>query len=165
MKKNKFLTVVFSCMPGAGQLYQGLYKKGASIMLWFFGIITLSAITNMPELSTVLPVIWFYAFFDAVNRSSYTIEELNEIEDKPFLFSSDSFNDFVKNKHALVGAIVVFIGAFMLFNIFKSQITGLLVLFMPEGVVYDIIYAIPKAVISILIILLGVKLLKGAKAK
>lgn len=38
-----------------------------------------------PALVFLLPVIWFYAFFDALNRINMTVEEL-ELQPDEFLF-------------------------------------------------------------------------------
>ena len=42
-KKNRFFTLVFSCCPGAGEMYMGLYRQGVSLMGLFFGTIALAA--------------------------------------------------------------------------------------------------------------------------
>ena len=42
-QKNRFFTLVFSCCPGAGEMYMGLYRQGVSQMGMFFGTISLSA--------------------------------------------------------------------------------------------------------------------------
>ena len=34
-KKNRLFTFFFSLIPGAGEMYLGFYKSGASIMLLF----------------------------------------------------------------------------------------------------------------------------------
>ena len=35
MKKNGFLTFVFACIPGAGQMYYGYMKRGLSMITIF----------------------------------------------------------------------------------------------------------------------------------
>ena len=67
MKKSSFWTFVFSLFPGAGHMYLGLMKKGASLMLLFCLTIALSGFLNLSFLLILLPVIWFYSFFDAMN--------------------------------------------------------------------------------------------------
>ena len=42
-KKNRFFTLVFSCCPGAGEMYMGLYRQGVSLMGLFFCTIALAA--------------------------------------------------------------------------------------------------------------------------
>ena len=62
MKKSSFWTFVFSLFPGAGHMYLGLMKKGASLMLLFCLTIALSGFLNLSFLLILLPVIWFYSF-------------------------------------------------------------------------------------------------------
>jgi len=38
MERSKFWAFVFSFMPGAGEMYLGLKRKGTEIMLIFLGI-------------------------------------------------------------------------------------------------------------------------------
>ena len=49
-KKNRFFTLVFSCCPGAGEMYLGLYRQGVSLMGLFFGTIALAAWLGFEEL-------------------------------------------------------------------------------------------------------------------
>ena len=35
MKKNAFLTFIFACIPGAGQMYYGYMKRGLSMITFF----------------------------------------------------------------------------------------------------------------------------------
>lgn len=35
MKKNAFLTFIFACIPGAGQMYYGYMKRGTSLLVYF----------------------------------------------------------------------------------------------------------------------------------
>ncbi len=49
-KKNKFMTVVFSFIPGAGQMFMGFMKLGTSFMSLFSFIILLSAWLNLARL-------------------------------------------------------------------------------------------------------------------
>ena len=36
MKKNAFLTFIFACIPGAGQMYYGYMKRGTSLLVYFY---------------------------------------------------------------------------------------------------------------------------------
>ena len=50
MKKSSFWTFVFSLFPGAGHMYLGLMKKGASLMLLFCLTIALSGFLNLSKI-------------------------------------------------------------------------------------------------------------------
>jgi len=81
MKKNSFLTFCFAMLPGAGQMYVGLMKKGVCLMSAFFGICLLS-VTDIPYLAVTIPVIWCYSFFDAINYNNLPSEKKELVEDK-----------------------------------------------------------------------------------
>ena len=84
-QKNRFFTLIFSCCPGAGEMYLGLYKQGISLMVLFFGGAAFSAWTRWEELLLLLPIIWCYSFFHTHNLRLMPAEEFAQIEDK-FLF-------------------------------------------------------------------------------
>ena len=65
MKKNGILTLLFACIPGAGQMYQGYMKRGLSLLLAFCLILFASTYFFLGALALFLPVIWLYAFFDS----------------------------------------------------------------------------------------------------
>ena len=61
MKKNGFLTFVFACIPGAGQMYYGYMKRGLSMITIFcLGVVVAAIIAPMV---IVCPIVWMYSFF------------------------------------------------------------------------------------------------------
>ena len=46
MKKNGILTLLFACIPGAGQMYQGYMKRGLSLITMFCLFIILDGCTD-----------------------------------------------------------------------------------------------------------------------
>ena len=86
-KKNRFFTLVFSCCPGAGEMYLGLYRQGVSLMGLFFGTIALAAWLGFEELIFfICPIVWCYSFFHTHNLRRMTEEEFAAVEDK-FIFA------------------------------------------------------------------------------
>ena len=85
-KKNRFLTFCFSCIPGAGQMYLGFLKRGTTLLMLFSGIIALAGSLNLEFLLFLIPVIWFYSFFDALNINGMPDEQYNKLSDE-LLFS------------------------------------------------------------------------------
>ena len=82
-KKNRFFTLVFSCCPGAGEMYLGLYRQGVSLMGLFFGTIALAAWLGFEELIFfICPIVWCYSFFHTHNLRRMTEEEFAAVEDK-----------------------------------------------------------------------------------
>lgn len=170
MKKSKFLTFIFSLLPGAGHMYLGLTKKGILHMALFFGIIFISNVLYFSQLWLVLPIIWFYSFFDALNHMNYTVEELRVINANysyPFLSGTDAFKgkfaNILKGKSKIIGVVLIFFGLYFLierfivryaFEFFEENI----------AIIIDRIFnMLPAAIIPVIIIIIGVKLVIGGK--
>ena len=66
MRKSRILTFLFALWPGAGQMYLGYMKRGVSLMGIFCLLISITGFLNLSFLFFLLPVIWFYAFFDTL---------------------------------------------------------------------------------------------------
>ncbi len=167
MKKSSVLTFLFSMFPGAGHMYLGLMKKGASLMLLFCVIFALSGFLRLPFLMVFLPVIWFYSFFDAMNLLHVPYEQRMEQEDR-FLFDMDGLlkKDWLvvlKKRHLLVGILCIFFGAWILFeNVLRPYLYYL------EDVapwLYNLINGLPTILVATAIILLGIYLAMGGKKK
>lgn len=62
MKKNGFLTFVFACIPGAGQMYYGYMKRGVSIITWFALIMLCGEILSPLLIFNI--VLYMFSFFD-----------------------------------------------------------------------------------------------------
>jgi hypothetical protein len=94
-KKSKFLTFIFSMMPGAGHMYLGFMKQGVSIMTLFFATAFFGMSLSAEAVLLIFPVIWFYSFFDALNKNGLPDEEFYALEDH-FLFNleKEDFKDF-----------------------------------------------------------------------
>jgi TM2 domain-containing membrane protein YozV len=168
--KSKFLTFIFSLIPGAGQMYQGLMKRGLSIMILFTGIIAISIFTYIPALIVLLPAVWFYSFFDTINRVNLTREELSGLKDE-FLFikqfKSDNAEKTLKQlfgqRHLLLGWGIIVFSVWLILKIMFRQ--PFLYNYIPN-VVYSyfnfLIEFLPSMIIPAVCIYTGVKLIKGS---
>ena len=67
MKKNGILTLLFACIPGAGQMYQGYMKRGLSLITMFCLFIILGSTTGLDALVVGGSVVYMYSFFDTLN--------------------------------------------------------------------------------------------------
>lgn len=79
-RPSKGLTFFLSFASGVGHLYLGAMTRGLQFMLLFAGAIALSNYLAVDFLPYLLPVIWFYALFDAMQLASQEV-----IQDKPLL--------------------------------------------------------------------------------
>jgi TM2 domain-containing membrane protein YozV len=68
MLYNSFLTFLFSLVPGGGQMYMGLMKRGMQIMALFFATFTLTVVLDIPSIGVpLILLVWFYNFFDTIH--------------------------------------------------------------------------------------------------
>ena len=162
MKKNKFWTVFFSFLPGAGHLYLGLTKKGILFMTAFWLTICIATILYFTQILFILPIIWFYSFFDAVNSMNYTVEELKEINSKyeypTFIKENTWFKQFFGKRHVMFGAALIVLGGYLVLNSIASQ-------FYYNYYLARLVRIIPSIIIPLIIICIGVKLIVGNKPK
>ena len=167
MKKSSFLTILFSLFPGAGHMYLGLMKKGASLMLLFCILFAVSGFLDLTFLLVFLPVIWFYSFFDAINLLHIPYEQRIEQEDH-FLFDLDGllkkdWRSILKKRHLLVGIVCIFFGCWTLFHNILGPYLYQLREVMPW--LYHLFDSLPTLLVATAIILLGIYLVIGGKRK
>lgn len=67
---KKTVTMALSIIPGAGHMYLGQMEKGLIIMGAFFFSVFFMGWLGISFLLFLLPLIWFYSFFDAM----YTVD-------------------------------------------------------------------------------------------
>lgn len=170
--KNKFFTFIFSLIPGAGQMYQGLMKRGLSIMLLFTFIIAAAVFTNLPAIIIVLPTLWFYSFFDTMNRINYTKDELAALNDD-YLFvkiqsdgSKNTLQRIFSGRHMLLGWIFIVFSLWLILKIVFSYY--FVYSYIPNEIksfANFLIDVIPSMIIPVLCIFIGIKLIKGNNQK
>jgi TM2 domain-containing membrane protein YozV len=164
-KKNKFLTFVFSMLPGAGQMYLGFMKIGLSFMSVFFFLIFLSSLFDTGQLLFIAPLIWFYSFFDCTNRASLNEEQLLLLEDK-YLFSLDKLvkidKDIFEKRRLIVGGVLLFLGVYLVIdnamNILEPYMSRQI-----YNIIDHLMRQAPQVIIGVAIVALGVRLIMGKK--
>ncbi|MEA5082882.1 MAG: hypothetical protein VB018_01875 [Lachnospiraceae bacterium] len=169
MEKNSLLTFIFSFMPGAGEMYLGMMKKGLAIMTAFFAVVFLGMALYMEEICVILPIIWCYSFFDTINMRKYSpegrIEKDNKFGDDLKNFFGRDWSRLVQKKNTIFGVGFVLLGLYLLFENFVMPILNRFCDYIGSYVLYDVVRGIPSMVVAFLIILLGIQLLKGSKIK
>ncbi|MDR3595882.1 hypothetical protein [Clostridium sp.] len=164
-KKSKFLTLVFSMLPGAGHMYMGFMKIGVSFMSVFFFLIFLSSWLDIGQLLFIVPLIWFYSFFDCANRMSIEDDKLLLLEDK-YLFSLDKLvkldKDVFAKRRLATGVLLLFLGIYL--------VSGNIIRFLQPYIsdrlystIHDLMRQAPQIIIGVAIVALGLKLIKGKK--
>ena len=167
-KRSKFWTIVFAFLPGAGHMYNGFMKLGVSFMGLFFGLWMVASVINIGPLAFLAPVIWFYAFFDCVNKIFQNDDEFYMQEDH-YLFNREQLESMnihiFKERNLLIGGILILIGIYALWNNVVLHILSVYDLLSPA--VYQAIVnfgnIIPQLMVGGLIIWAGITLIMGKK--
>lgn len=164
MRKNKVLTFLFSLLPGAAHMYVGQIKKGSLLMGGFFGAFYLGGYFNLSLLIPVGAVLWFYAFFDAMNLNTMTYEQL-KINDNYFFNKAKAYLPTVKGgkTNNIWGIGLIVLGIYMLFNMFVMPLLNQIAY--QYDWVWTIIHRVPNILVAIAIIGLGFYLMRGKKAQ
>ena len=162
-QRNKFWNFCLACMPGAGQMYLGFFKQGISLMTIFMGCCALISLIGVDAIAFALPIVWFYAFFDAINKNSLPADQFEKLEDDwLFIKNTDQLKLNFKKVRIVVAVILILIGINSLYN-------GALSFCIQLGIDLDntafglIIYVLPKVVFSVLIIGVGIYLIIGKR--
>lgn len=162
-KKNGLLTFLCSLVPGAGEMFMGLYKQGISLMFLFFAVAALGIWANLEVLWAVLPVVWCFSFFHTHNLQNMTQEEFMEQEDHYYGFEEIDFkkaDEFLKRNTKIVAAILIIFGFCMLAQIFMNMLNPYF-----DGIFWDLAWRLNHNVTQIILaaalILGGIKLLQG----
>ena len=157
-QKNRFWTFILSLMPGAGEMYFGLYRQGVSLMLLFFVILLIPLILQVSALSLLCVILWFYSFLHTHNLRSMPLDEFCQLEDR-YLWEglSHTFQWNNRNKTVVAVALIV-IGAFLLWENLFAWLGWFF-----GGFLGNFFYRLPRAVIGVLVLLLGIWLITGKK--
>lgn len=170
-RKNRFLLFCCSLIPGVGEMYLGFMKMGVSLMSGFLLTSMVAGFSGLGILSAIPMVIWFYSFFHANNLGGLSVEELNSVEDNYLFIDLDDANVF---KSSMTGKyrkgmafVLIIIGISMLWDVVCDALYDVLGKELYYRYFREISNMIsnhlPRLVIGIVIIWLGVKLIRGKK--
>jgi hypothetical protein len=152
MKKGKkTMALLLSCIPGTGHMYIGLQKQGLQYMSIFFFIIFFGNWLNLDFFMFLVPIIWFYSFFDVLKKTS-----MEEPVPDDNIFSANWFsgqNNWFKEMNKIFGYILVGLGLVLILeNIVLPMIDN-----------WEYRRYIETGIAAALFIGGGVKLLMGSK--
>ncbi len=164
-RKSGFLTFIFSFIPGAGEMYLGLMKKGSAVMLVFWGLFFISMFLRSGVFTIGMPIVWFYSFFDTINLKHLSAEERERAEAK-FMESLEKlmgqdWKDIFKKRHALIGAALIFIGIYAIFESILMPMAWWISDYFPW--LYSLVNSIPTLIVAFVLIVFGIHLVKGGK--
>ncbi len=165
-KKNNFFTFIFSFLPGAAEMYMGFMKNGFTLMLIFF--LSFSPLVIAGGLDFLIPitaVVWFYGFFHARNYAGMDDQSFAAMEDR---YVWEEFSDIkwgsMSNKTVKkwIAAVLIVIGAAQLWDYFSEMIYRMIPGDYWEDI-YPAVSNIPQVIISILLVVIGVRMIAGKK--
>ena len=106
-------------------MFLGFFKQGVSLMSTFIVVALLSSMFYDIPIYLFDFVIWFYAFFDAINKNAMTEEEFAAQEDKfMFVDGLDALPKLNAGKRRKgLAAVLICLGAYLLCNDALSILT------------------------------------------
>lgn len=82
-RKSKAIATMLAIFPGAGHLYLGYQKRGLQLMAIFLLSIYILDSLRLGFFLFLIPMIWFYSFFDGLQKASLPFNQ--EVEDQPII--------------------------------------------------------------------------------
>lgn len=164
MKKSKFMTIILGACFGAGQMYLGMYKKGITLMGGIAAFIAVANFIDCEELLVFVPVVWFYAFFDALN-GFYLTEEERKLKDDQFsqqvsgLLADKEVKLFIEKRNTIIGWGLIIIGIYVMFGQFIGTIANYFNNWFYSSVLWNMYNQLPRLVLALLVVIVGLKLI------
>ena len=170
MKKNGILTLLFACIPGAGQMYQGYMKRGLSLITLFF-LCIMAGMLLEPLVLTAL-IVWMYSFFDTFNLRAQFIAGTAPADDYLVHFNTKDarLTLFFRDSHKLVGWALSALGAMVAYqNIIMRVLGDVMWRWGQNNPVFRAFYLmldeLPQIVTCVALIVCGLWLVRGPKGK
>lgn len=153
-KRSKVIATLLAVFPGAGQMYLGLQKRGLQLMVIFLGSIYILDLLNLSLFLFLIPVIWFYSFFDGLQQASKYGRE--PLYDKPVVEAWTRYQRWI-------GAALLFLGVYYI--LLRLVVPELESRFESLQIFYSLQSYMNTLVVSLLLIGGGIKLLFSPKPK
>ena len=164
MKKNGFLTFIFACIPGAGQMYYGYMQRGLSIAMML--ILCVMAATVINPLLFLCLVIWMYSFFDTYDLIRHMAAGEPKEDSLLVLGNYEEIKKLLPQHNRLIGWGLIGFGVWALYDLLIGNwVYKILTNVLGYGHAWDIINGIPNLVVGGLLVFAGFKLLNMHPAK
>lgn len=164
MKKNGFLTFIFACIPGAGQMYYGYMQRGLSIAMML--ILCVMAATVIQPLLFLCLVIWMYSFFDTYDLIRHMAAGEPKEDSLLVPGNYEEIKKLLPQHNKLIGWGLIGFGVWALYDLLIGNwVYKILTNVLGYGHAWDIINGIPNLVVGGLLVFAGFKLLNMHPAK
>ena len=158
MKKNGFLTFIFACIPGAGQMYYGYMQRGLSLITMFIACFIVGAIIN--PLAALAIIVWMYSFFDTYDLIRHLAAGDPKEDGLLLVGNFDDVKKLIPQHTKLVGWGLIGFGVWALYDLLIGNwVYKILTNVLGYGHAWDIINGIPNLVVGGLLVFAGFKLL------
>ena len=172
MKKNGILTLLFACIPGAGQMYQGYMKRGLSLITMFCLFIIVGSATGLDALVVGCIVVYMYSFFDTFNLRAQIIAENAPADDYlvHINWKDKRMQDFMMDSHKLLGWGLIALGGLVAYENIIMRVFGDVMWRWGQNspffrAVYLMLDELPEVVVCVALIVCGVWLVRGPKGR
>ena len=164
MKKNGFLTFIFACIPGAGQMYYGYMQRGLSLITMFIACFIVGAIIN--PLAALAIIVWMYSFFDTYDLVRHLAAGDPKEDGLLLVGNFDDVKKLIPQHTKLVGWGLIGSGVWALYDLLIGNwVYRILTNVLGYGYAWDVINGIPNLVVGGLLVFAGFKLLNMHPAK
>lgn len=172
-KKSRFWLFIWSLVPGAGHMYLGFMKMGLSLMLGFMVLIAVADLTGLGVLAIFPIALYIYSFFHANNLGALNDAEFYSIRDQ-YLFGMEGLDSIEKmrigisQKYRKIAAVVmIVIGVIMLWNMVFDLFVDIYGWnnYYVRQINNFMSYRMPRAVIAVAVIWIGISLIRGKKVE
>ena len=106
-KKSKTFASILAMFPGAGHMYLGLQRRGLQLMAAFLLSIYLLDLLRLSAFLFLVPIIWFYSFFDTLQQTAKYGKE--RVHDEPII-------DYFINHQRWIGIGLIALGGYYLLD-------------------------------------------------
>lgn len=164
-KRSGFIRFLLSFLPGAGEMYMGFMKMGVSLMAVFFGLVSISMVLESGILLFIDTIVWFYSFFHVHNLAGMSDEEFYAVEDE-YLLPLDEINlkekKLSEESRKIVSICLIILGVVLTYQGLERMLCA----YIPDWIynmIAQITNSLPKIIIGLAIIYIGVKMIRGKK--
>ncbi|WP_240633376.1 hypothetical protein [Paenibacillus montanisoli] len=153
-KRSKWLSTVLSILPGAGHMYLGLQKRGLQLMAGFLLSIYLLDVLQLSLFLFMVPLLWCFSFFDALQQQSRLNNGDGQLEDVPIV-------DWLIHRQKWLGIGLVALGLYYIAD--RLLLEYVQRIWADWQLTYEIRYYFKTGLTALLLIGAGIKLLSGNK--
>ena len=168
MKKNAFLTFIFACIPGAGQMYYGYMKRGLSMITFFCLFIMAGTLVDVLVVGSV--IVWMYSFFDTYDLIRHLAAGEPKDDDLLLPANWDNIRAILPQHNKLLGWGLIALGALVAYqNILMNTLGDIVWRWGQSSPFFRALYLmmdqLPEVVVCVALIICGAWLVRGPKGR